>query len=375
MGYTFVYNSGNYQPIRIFLFCLLLSQVVACQLFMPIENNNNMKEKYVWDARSGAPLGYPIAVYAGGFILKGGTLVDLYSGISTARSPWGTATGGMERAANFPHRLKVTWISFAEDCEYRIDVPLDAQKIEDIFKEGYLIRNAYGDLMESNYDEIVAGFAPGGVVSVWVEGGGASREVGFFKGEKIKIPRSITDSLEPSERNWFDPAYRKKIMETPAAVPREVQEKNKNKPIPYGLWDRYRNRYQWKPVFTLPEGAALYDVTFVYLNGNVSDIYYPNINTLPEEYKDCNFVPRFVTIEWTTKEGKNKIGLITFEQEKIMEAFEKFTDQDSLELEFYVNQNSSFISVLLKGNGQTIGLIDQLSQVEVRDVEKIYKRN
>jgi len=107
----------------------------------------------------------------------------------------------------------------------------------------------------------------------------------------------------------------------------------------------------------------------------VSDIYYPNINTLPEEYKDCNFVPRFVTIEWTTKEGKNKIGLITFEQEKIMEAFEKFTDQDSLELEFYVNQNSSFISVLLKGNGQTIGLIDQLSQVEVRDVEKIYKRN
>ena len=361
--------------LRIFLFCLLLSQVVACQLFMPIENNNNMKEKYVWDARSGAPLGYPIVVYAGGFILKGGTLVDLYSGISTARSPWGTATGGMERAANFPHRLKVTWISFAEDCEYRIDVPLDAQKIEDIFKEKYLIRNAYGDLMESNYDEIVAGFAPGGVVSVWVEGGGASREVGFFKGEKIKIPRSITDSLEPSERNWFDPAYRKKIMETPAAVPREVQEKNKNKPIPYGLWDRYRNRYQWKPVFTLPEGAALYDVTFVYLNGNVSDIYYPNINTLPKEYKDCNFVPRFVTIEWTTKEGKNKIGLITFEQEKIMEAFEKFTDQDSLELEFYVNQNSSFISVLLKGNGQTIGLIDQLSQVEVRDVEKIYKRN
>ena len=88
MGYTFVYNSGNYHPIRIFLFCLLLSQVVACQLFMPIENNNNMKEKYVWDARSGAPLGYPIAVYAGGFILKGGTLVDLYSGISTARSPW-----------------------------------------------------------------------------------------------------------------------------------------------------------------------------------------------------------------------------------------------------------------------------------------------
>ena len=379
MGHTFVYNSGNYQPIRIFLFCLLLSQVVACQLFMPIENNNNMKEKYVWDARSGAPLGYPIAVYAGGFILKGGTLVDLYSGISTARSPWGTATGGMERAANFPHRLKVTWISFAEDCEYRIDVPLDAQKIEDIFKEGYLIRNAYGDLMESDYDEIVAGFAPGGVVSVWVEGGGESREVGFFKGEKIKIPRSITDSLEPSERNWFDPAYRKKIMETPAAVPREVQEKNKNKPIPYGLWDRYRNRYQWKPVFTPPKPlpdkeetiAQIYDISFEYLNGEAERIYYPNTLHL-EAWNRA--IPRSVHISWTGVDGTNFAADIFFDEEEIMKAFERFSPQDNLELEFYINHYSTYIAVFLTEKEKKIGINDH-TQIDIWTLDKNLKRD
>ena len=130
----------------------------------------------------------------------------------------------------------------------------------------------------------------------------------------MHIPREETENLEPSEKNWFSSEYRKEIMQRPAAVPLEIQEKNKNKPIPYGLWDRYRNRYHWKPVFTLPEGAELYDVSFTYLNGQTSDLLYPDVSTLPEEYKESNVLPRFAGIQYTTKEGVNKVGVITFDE-------------------------------------------------------------
>ena len=364
--------------LRIFLFCLLLSQVVACQLFMPIENNNNMKEKYVWRALYTAPEGYPIGVYSGGFILGKETYVYLYGAIA-ADEDWGDAYNGMEKGSGFPNHLKVTWISFAEDCEYRIDVPLDAQKIEDIFKEKYLIRNVYGDLMKKDYNKIVAGFAPGGVVSVWVKGGEESHEVGFFKGEKIKIPRSITDSLEPSERNWFDPAYRKKIMETPAAVPREVQEKNKNKPIPYGLWDRYRNHYQWKPVFTLPKPlpdkeetiAQIYDISFKYLNGEAERIYYPNTLHL-EAWNRA--IPRSVHISWTGVDGTNFAADIFFDEEEIMKVFERFSPQDNLELEFYINHYSTYIAVFLTEKEKKIGINDN-TQIDIWTLDKNLKRD
>ena len=353
--------------IKTFFCYILFTSVIACQ---NNTNNNNMEKSYGWEACSGAPLGYPIAVYSGGFIQKDGQLVSLYGGISTARSPWGNVTGGrLDYGGTIPHRLEVTWISFAEDCEYEISTDLDYHKIEQYFEEGTLNRNAYGDIIPDKYDQIVAGFAPGGVVSVWVSDGGANvREVGHYQGKKVHIPREETENLEPSEKNWFSSEYRKEIMRRPAAVPLEIQEKNKNKPIPYGLWDRYRNRYHWKPVFTLPEGAELYDVSFTYLNGQTSDLLYPDVNTLPEEYKESNVLPRFAGIQYTTKEGVNKVGVITFDEEEIMKKFEQFSPEDTLKLEFRVNRAETMVVAYLEGKGKLIGINDN-TETEVRTIK------
>ena len=353
--------------IKTFFCYILFTSVIACQ---NNTNNNNMEKSYGWEACSGAPLGYPIAVYSGGFIQKDGQLVSLYGGISTARSPWGNVTGGrLDYGGTIPHRLEVTWISFAEDCEYEISTDLDYHKIEQYFEEGTLNRNAYGDIIPDKYDQIVAGFAPGGAVSVWVSDGGANvREVGHYQGKKVHIPREETENLEPSEKNWFSSEYRKEIMQRPAAVPLEIQEKNKNKSIPYGLWDRYRNRYHWKPVFTLPEGAELYDVSFTYLNGQTSDLLYPDVNTLPEEYKESNVLPRFAGIQYTTKEGVNKVGVITFDEEEIMKKFEQFSPEDTLKLEFRVNRAETMVVVYLEGKGKLIGINDN-TEAEVRTIK------
>ena len=356
--------------IKTFFCYILFISVIACQ---NNTNNNNMEKSYEWRAMSSAPPGYPIGVYSGGFISKDGFLVSLYGPI-VSDEHWGEAYSGLDYGGTIPHRLEVTWISFAEDCEYEISTDLDYHKIEQYFEEGTLNRNAYGDIIPDKYDQIVAGFAPGGVVSVWVSDGGANvREVGHYQGKKVHIPREETENLEPSEKNWFSSEYRKEIMRRPAAVPLEIQEKNKNKPIPYGLWDRYRNRYHWKPVFTLPEGAELYDVSFVYLNGQTSDLLYPDVNTLPEEYKESNVLPRFAGIQYTTKEGVNKVGVITFDEEEIMKKFEQFSPEDTLKIEFRINRAETMVVAYLEGKGKLIGINDD-TKARVKTTKNTFKR-
>ena len=359
--------------IKTFFCYILFTSVIACQ---NNANNNNMEKSYGWRAMSSAPPGYPIGVYSGGFISKDGFLVSLYGPI-VSDEHWGEAYSGLDYGGTIPHRLEVTWISFAEDCEYEISTDLDYHKIEQYFEEGTLNRNAYGDIIPDKYDQIVAGFAPGGVVSVWVSDGGANvREVGHYQGKKVHIPREETENLEPSEKNWFSSEYRKEIMQRPAAVPLEIQEKNKNKPIPYGLWDRYRNRYHWKPVFTLPyipdePKPEIYDIVFEKLNGERENIHYPHSLELASWNE---VLPRFVHFSFTSYNGKNYAAEVFLDEEKTMKAFERFGSVEPLVLEFFVNRTHTMMAIYLKNKEKTIGLVDEKTEVNIWELDKDLKR-
>ena len=103
---------------------LLFTQLVCCQEKQ--EKNTKMEEQqFSWSEGLSCPLGYPIQVYKGSIGFK-----SLSDRLSTGKYGWGHKGNGMnDRSDWMPRFLNVTWLSFAEDCMYTIETPIDHQKL------------------------------------------------------------------------------------------------------------------------------------------------------------------------------------------------------------------------------------------------------
>lgn len=351
--------------MKYLLYIILITQFGACQS----KKQNNMQEtKFTWKPTFTSPKGFPVEVYSGGFA---DPYQSLHFGISTGS--WGETGGSMSESTTIPRGLEVTWLAYAEDCFYSINCDIDSKKIEQLFNEGFETRGASGKLKHQNYYYIIAGFAPGGVVVVWMAGNGKTTEVGRYQGEKIEIKQP--SGLDSHERLYFDAAYRKGVLENEKIIPLELQQANKKMPIPYGLWDSYRIKYVWKPTFIIQDDGKMNEkVVIDFLNGE-SDIardfdfpiridYKDNYNLKIEFKKQA--IPKLVSFSWYDKVGQLHSGKVEFDEEEILEAFKtqyKDGKETEAELEFKVNMTNSFITVKLKGNDDEIAIIKSKQKV------------
>ncbi|WP_245688935.1 DUF2931 family protein [Riemerella columbipharyngis] len=119
------------------------------------------------------------------------------------------------------------WLSYAKDCFYKVDTPIDKDKIFSLFKEGYLWMGANSNIRHTNYDEITAGFAPGGVVVVWVADATRQVEIRRYQGRKIIIPQEEIDALPQEDKLLFDKENRKEVRQDNSVIPQEVIDANK----------------------------------------------------------------------------------------------------------------------------------------------------
>ncbi len=334
---------------------LLFTQLVSCQEKQ--EKNTKMEEEqFSWEAQTSCPLGYPVEVYKGGIGFK-----SLNNGLCTGVAPWGTTSGGMDDRSDWmPRFLNVTWLSFAEDCMYTIETPIDHQKLYDLFKKGFDTKEVSGSgkIRHETYDGICTGLAPGGIVVVWAVGTGRQTEIGRYQGKKIVIPPSEIAKLDSHEHLLFDAKYRKGIMTSEDVIPKAVQEANKNKPIPFGLWDTYRLKYQWKPVFELQNGSVLNPKTtynIKYVNGEAAEIFNENF---PIKEFEPNPIPKYLDFSWKAEDGKYYAGNCNLNEESALAAFKEVyaehPDSITADLNIRVNMANSFFTVKLKGNGKDI---------------------
>jgi len=139
-------------------------------------------------------------------------------------------------------------------------------------------------------------------------------------------------------------------------VPLEVREANKNKPIPYGIWDTYRKRYNWKPSYSIPKGGEAINSYFFMLNGEQEEFIY-------ETFKNRTFssraIPRNVNLGWRDSTGQRYGGSVIFNEQEILKAYQqlyKNTSVKSTELVFKVNVSNTSIMVSLKADGKEITL-------------------
>ena len=364
------------KKLIIYLFCLFaFSQLASCQN----KTEKNMStEIYDWKETISCPPGYPVEVYRGGLQnLKEGTYTSLNLGLHRGLEGWGSQGRSMNSGTKpLSDHLNVVYLSYAEDKFFQVDCDLDYEKMASLFRKGYDITatSGSGKTRHENYDTVIVGFAPGGVCVVWVAGTGRQTEIGRYQGKEVVIPQKEIENLDSHDHLMFEPAYRKKMMKDPNVVPVALQ----GKPISYGLWDSYRNRYSWKPVFELQNGAVLEkngEYGADYFNGESEYIFLENFSEIDNRLTIQNYLskalPKIISFSWITSKKKLMSGSCHLNEDSIFSAYKEVYGEhpESIvaDLDIRVNMADTFFTVKLKGNGKDIFI--KTENVEIFEVK------
>ena len=346
---------------KILLFLLLTLQLASCQNHN--SNNKNMNEpQYDWGVAVNVPIGYPIRFYAA---MVGGTPISREFYTKKEEPDWGNAYGYESHSMGYlPASVDMVWLSYKEDCFYRLKTAIDYEKIAKLFREGYEERLPNGEVKHTTYNTVVVGIAPGGVVVLWA--GNAYfkiTEIGRYQAEKIDLKEP--PGLDSHQRLIFSKEDREETLNSDLAIPKAVREANKNKPIPFGLWDSYRDhQYQWYPTFEIPNGR-IGDVDYQYWNGEADTFFFTDFVALegqkdvfaPQElYHDIRKLPLFKEIRFNYKaEDGIKYGvLVQFDWEDILATYKKVFGEHPEEvkahLDIRINRDNTYLTVRLVGD-------------------------
>ena len=346
---------------KILLFLLLTLQLASCQNHN--SNNKNINEpQYDWGVAVNVPIGYPIRFYAamvGGMPISG----EFYT--EKEEPDWGNAYGYESHSMGYlPASVDMVWLSYKEDCFYRLKTAIDYEKIAKLFREGFNQRVPNGEVRHTTYDTIVVGIAPGGVVVLWVGSGYFPiKEIGRYQAEKIALREP--EGLDNHQKLIFSKKDREEVLNSNTIIPEDFREANKNKPIPFGLWDSYRdNQYQWYPTFEIPNGR-IGDVDYQYWNGEADTFFFTDFIALEEQkdvfapqelYHNIRKLPLFKEIRFTYKaEDGIKYGVgLQFDWEDILATYKKVFGEHPEEvkahLDIRMNRINSYLTVRLVGD-------------------------
>ena len=280
------------------------------------------KDQYEWYATECAPKHYPMQIIRGTFIYHGEKERGLYipSG-GTLTKGWGDPISdhAVGKFKPLPDRLDITFFSYAEKQFYRGQFDLPYEKIKKLFEDGFDDGKRH-----ETYGRIMTGIAPGGAVAVWLLGA-VTVEVLYGQAQKVDLDPSRAFGVPFKDKEDSDEYIAKQLPNS--LKPEEIESLKKNG-IPFGLWARYRNRYNWKPVIVkaeAPDGMSAH-----FLNGeSIADWY-------PDKEPAASLRPVIQRISFMTSVNGKKVAIqAEFDELETMAAFEKLGSKgEKVYLEF-----------------------------------------
>lgn len=260
-----------------------------------------------WIAAESAPKHYPMEIIQGTFLYKGEDQGLYIPSGGTLDGGWGKPISshvvGPERKP-LPDRLQITFFSYAESQFYRGEFTLPYDVILQMFQDGVAANEA-----QPTYSKIIAGIAPGGVVAVWLHGQ-KKTEIFFGQAEKVDLDPSGAFNL-PFDNKADSNAYvEKQLLNT--LTPAELDSLRKDG-VPFGLWSRYRKRYQWMPV--LATNTRMAKINVRYVNGETEKKF--------DFYSDKSIANTFPVPKYLSFHTSDYIYTVAFDEIEIMNAFEK----------------------------------------------------
>ena len=277
-------------------------------------NKDAKQTHFKWYAVATAPRGYPMEVISGTFFYKGmNSGVPIPSG-GTLKTGWGESASvyvGSDEVPPLPDRVRVEFFSYTENQVYEAEFALPYDTILGMFQEQMKIHPN-----ENNYSSFLLGIAPGGAVSVWLQG---TRTIEVFFGQARKI------EMNPSE--IFDLPFKSKeesndyVKSTLAeSVSPEQLAHIKAHGAPVGTWARYRSLYRWSPAYKDGKNPTDSEMRAKYLNGERYPLPTQFNEVLANTPKPLPFQLKFSA--QATKDD-DPFYVIDFEPVELMEAFEK----------------------------------------------------
>lgn len=215
----------------VFLFFVL---TVSCQ---SPEEKAKKQEKFEWNAGVSAPKYYPSIPF----------VEYLYHGMSVsaastgAGNGWGITSGGFTTGNKFkpvPDSVFVHWECDVDHLQYEAGFKLPRKKMLDFFNKGVI--NPFNSKID-DYTVLVAGTAPGGNVTIWMQAGSTITEIAKFKAIKKGIP------------NEGEPEHQKKINEiynSKEYINSETNIYHYLHGVPYSVWEKGEKEYDYDIAFS-----------------------------------------------------------------------------------------------------------------------------
>lgn len=314
-----------------------------------------MQERFDWSPGVGAAHLYPMDLYFCAFIYSNGNKVSP-ARLSLLDGTWGQENGISVVGDQFkpiPVALEISWLSYTENKFYKGFFRLPYDKILRLFKQGYkdlIWQDNKLTFKHMDYNTIAAGLAPGGVVVVWISGGPMITEIGRFKAEETTIKM---EDFAPNAFTGDRTAFVKSIMDSD---PDATDNLRKNG-IPFGLWDKYRQRFNQRPVleFDQEHKGELSSIYLNYYNGERDVVY-------PEKWEKNDFKLRArvkeMQISWTNLLSGKQQGYyfdVKFDEAEMFKVYQQAYANDpeqNGELIARVNDETGQFKIYLKVGSQ-----------------------
>ncbi|MFH7015477.1 DUF2931 family protein [Flavobacterium sp. FlaQc-47] len=201
------------------------------------------KTKFSYKVSVTAPKEYPVEVYCG-YLSTDKNFITTVPKDGIERQGWiaqGSSSGS--GGSTIPNFVELTWLSYAEKKFWKLETQLPTDKMLALFREGFIFKNSRKNdtITHETYDRIVIGTAPGGVVVIWLDGGLKRVEIGRYQAKDTIVDRN---NFYRNPKDLTQEEFYKEGFEID--VSKEIQAKINKEGIPFGLWDNYRKKYNWR---------------------------------------------------------------------------------------------------------------------------------
>ena len=257
---------------------------------------------------------------------------------------WGYSGKTFTEQYGTPIGADIIYFSRYENAFYHLKANFPVELMKDITQRAYADDDSKENFKGKEYitldekeefdgyyamSDLVFGFAPKGIVVVWIRYGVQQIEIGQYQAEIIKDDKQYEDKffsrISQSRKEIYNDMYMKD------ASPE--------------LWLNYRKKYNWQPIATSTnEDFRFLGVINRYYNGEREMMFqhWLSGNNMRERA-----VPKELSFYFTTAKGQQYEGRVFFDFDKMTEAFKKAGP--NAKMEFKVAHDNSDYEIFLNG--------------------------
>lgn len=317
--------------ILIILLCVI--QLISCQ------KKKSMPMYYVEICHPSSE--YLVTPIRDSIITLEGVRASLPYGSTSGR--WGDSGAMFTEQFGTPIGADIVYYARYENKFYHLKAEFPVEYMKDLVNRAYAIDYLEGSkeplqkyivtdkrmifsAYENTYSSmthLIFGFAPKGMVVVWVSYGAGDRiEIGRFQAEEVKDDEKYAQIFFTQKSSQT----RKQIIEReniPNASPTQ--------------WDEYRNKYEWRPIFS-SDNTDFFALEFwgYYYNGERELLLQPYM--MKTEYK-ARAIPNEIDLFWRTAPDRKYEGRVFFNWEK-MDNTLKEKGKTRNDIRFHIDKNN-----------------------------------